>query len=173
MQAILGFANGDFLGAYKFVSWERAMFVRKILRMKGFDVFSVVPDETVRGVVRIFGERKIGFAIVGDPKGEVIGTISERDVCHAVCAKGEGAVTMLVRDIMTRNVVSCALHDTLPKVMALMTERRTRHILVMEGGAIKGVVSGGDLLKHRLDEVLRQEKSMRDFIAGSDYSVHS
>ncbi len=94
------------------------MFIKDILRTKGFDVFSVVPDETVRGVLLFFNKRKIGFAIVCDTKSEILGTVSERDICHAVADKGEKAVSMAVRETMARNVVRCSCHDTLPKIMA-------------------------------------------------------
>ncbi|MFQ5535428.1 MAG: CBS domain-containing protein [Sphingomonadales bacterium] len=148
------------------------MLVKSILKAKGSEVFSVDPDDTVQSALRSFNEWKVGFAIVGKLDGKVLGTVSERDICHAMAEFGDKAASMAVREVMTRNVVSCAAEDALPKVMALMTASRTRHVLVMENGAIKGIISIGDLVKHRLDEMLRQEESMLDYIAGTGYSFH-
>ncbi|TIW38655.1 MAG: CBS domain-containing protein, partial [Mesorhizobium sp.] len=72
-------------------------------------------------------------------------------------------------DIMNRSVVTCSTQDLLPFVMSLMTDRRTRHVLVMDGDASVGVVSIGDVVKHRLDELLRTEQALSDYIAGTPY----
>ena len=76
---------------------------------------------------------------------------------------------MRVADIMNRSVATCSTEDLLPFVMAIMTERRTRHVLVMDGDAAVGVVSIGDVVKHRLDEALRNEQALHEYIAGTPY----
>lgn len=144
------------------------MLVKNVLGKKGFDVFSVLPEDTILAVLQIFGIRKIGFAIVGDPVREIQGTISERDICHAIAA-GSGLETV-IKDVMTVNIETCSLDDNLAKVMALMTGQRTRHVLVYEGEDIRGIISIGDVVKHRLDETLRDEVAMRRYIEGTGYS---
>ena len=76
---------------------------------------------------------------------------------------------MRIADIMNRSVATCSVQDGLPLVMAIMTKRRTRHVLVMSGNAVVGVVSIGDVVKHRLDELLRNEEILRDYICGTGY----
>ena len=76
---------------------------------------------------------------------------------------------MRVADIMNRSVVTCSAQDGLPFVMSIMTKRRTRHVLVMDGDTSVGVVSIGDVVKHRLDELLRNEQALHDYIAGTRY----
>jgi CBS domain-containing protein len=121
-------------------------------------------------VLRLFRENNIGFVVVGRSPGECLGTLSERDCCHAVAEYGIEAPIMRVADIMNRSVTTCSTQDLLPFVMALMTERRTRHVLVTDGGgAPVGVVSIGDVVKHRLDEALRNEEALHDYIAGTGY----
>lgn len=148
------------------------MYAKDILDIKGSDVVSVKPEETLRDVLQIFSDMKIGFAIVVDVRGGISGTISERDICRTVLELGEKAVRTEVQQVMTQRIVSCTMEDKLPRIMALMTNRRTRHVLVMEGKAARGIVSIGDVVKHRLEEVLRAEESMRDYIEGSGYSYH-
>ncbi len=111
--------------------------------------------------------------MVTDAQGGFIGMITERDICNSIAAGGEDSVTAPVKDAMQRHIVTCAPDDHLGKVMALMTEKRTRHVLVMEGETVHGIVSIGDVVKHRLDEAIRDEESMLDYIQGSDYSFSS
>lgn len=144
------------------------MLVKTVLGKKGFDVFSVLPEDTILAVLKTFGIKKIGFAIVGDPVHNIHGTVSERDICHAIAA-GAGIETE-IKDVMTVNVETCLLDDNLAKVMALMTGQRTRHVLVYEGDEIRGIISIGDVVKHRLDETLRDEVEMRRYIEGTGYS---
>ena len=120
-------------------------------------------------VVSLFKEKNIGFVIVGRSPREILGTLSERDCCNAVAEHGSEAAAMPVVDIMSRDVATCSAHDRLPKVMAIMTKQRTRHVLVMDGESLAGVVSIGDVVKHRLDEVLRTEQQLHDYIAGTGY----
>lgn len=144
------------------------MHVKTILGEKGFDVFSVLPEDTVLAVLQIFSLRKIGFAIVGDPDRDIQGTVSERDICQAM-ASGANLDTE-IKDVMTVNFETCSLDDNLAKIMALMTGQRTRHVLVHEGDGIGGIISIGDVVKHRLDETLRDEVAMRRYIEGTGYS---
>lgn len=147
------------------------MHVKTILDKKGFDVYSVLPDDTVLSVLHMFRTKMIGFAMVGDASGNILGTVSERDICHAMSlAEGDGRQTA-IRDIMTENIVICSWDDNLAKVMALMTGQKTRHVLVYdEDEALKGIISIGDVVKHRLDEAVQDEEELRHYIEGTGYS---
>lgn len=148
------------------------MYAKDVLDSKNGGIISVKPDETLQEVLRTFARMKIGFAIVRDMQDGISGTISERDICHAMSEMGEEACGTKASQIMTQSVVSCKPDDVLPKIMALMTAHRTRHVLVMDGETLRGIVSIGDVVKHRLDESLRVEESMRDYIEGTGYSYH-
>ena len=145
------------------------MLVGEILKNKAPEVISVTPDQTMVEVLRLFRDNNIGFVVVSRRPGEYLGTLSERDCCNAVAEYGAEAAMMRVADIMNRNVATCSTRDLLPMVMAIMTKRRTRHVLVMDGDAVVGVVSIGDVVKHRLDESLRNEQALHEYIAGTGY----
>ncbi|BCH20258.1 histidine kinase [Mesorhizobium sp. L-8-10] len=145
------------------------MLVCQILKAKAPEVVSVTPNQTMVEVLRLFREHNIGFVVVSRSPGKYLGTLSERDCCNAVADYGVEAPMMQVADIMNRSVATCSAQDGLPFVMAIMTERRTRHVLVMDGDAPVGVVSIGDLVKHRLEELIRNEEALHDYIAGTGY----
>jgi CBS domain-containing protein len=145
------------------------MLVGEILKTKAPEIISVTPDQTMVDVLRLFRANNIGFVVVCRGTGEYLGTLSERDCCNAVAEHGAAAPMMRVMDIMTRNVPTCSVQDGLPLVMAIMTKRRTRHVLVTDSSTTIGIVSIGDVVKHRLDESLRNEQSLHDYIAGTGY----
>jgi CBS domain-containing protein len=143
------------------------MHVCQILKSKSPELISVTPDQPMVEALRLFRDNNIGFVVVGRSPGECLGTLSERDCCNAVAKYGAEAPVMRVADIMNRSVATCSTEDFLPFVMAIMTERRTRHVLVMDGDIPVGVVSIGDVVKHRLDESLRNEQALHEYIAGT------
>jgi CBS domain-containing protein len=145
------------------------MLVCQILKGKSPEVISVTPDQTMVEVLQLFREHNIGFVIVRRSPGECLGTLSERDCCNAIAKYGTEAPMMRVLDIMNRNVATCSAQDVLPIAMAIMTERRTRHVLVMDGDALAGIVSIGDVVKHRLEEAMRTEQDLHDYISGTSY----
>ncbi|WEX90206.1 CBS domain-containing protein [Sinorhizobium garamanticum] len=145
------------------------MFVGDIVKNKGVGVIAVTPSHTMVEVLRLFRESNIGFVVVSRAPGEYLGTLSERDCCNALAEYGAEAATMRAVDIMNRSVATCSTQDLLPYVMAMMTQRRTRHVLVLEGDSVVGVVSIGDVVKHRLDEALRTEQDLQDYICGNRY----
>jgi CBS domain-containing protein len=148
---------------------EAQMLVGEILKTKDPEVISVTPSQTMVEVLQLFRDSNIGFVVVSPRPGEYLGMLSERDCCNAVAEHGAKAAMMRVADIMNRNLAVCAVQDGLPLVMAIMTRRRTRHVLVMEDDKVVGVVSIGDVVKHRLDESMRNEKTLHDYIAGTGY----
>jgi CBS domain-containing protein len=145
------------------------MIVGEIVKNKGIGVIAVPPDQTMVEVLRLFRDNNIGFVVVSHGPGEYLGTLSERDCCNAVAQYGTEAAMMRVADIMNRSVAICSTRDLLPFVMAIMTERRTRHVLVRDGDDVVGVVSIGDVIKHRLDEAQRTEQDLHDYICGTNY----
>jgi CBS domain-containing protein len=145
------------------------MLVRDILQITGADVVSVSPEQTLAEIARLFREKNIGFVLVRRSPREFLGTVSERNCCHAVAEHGARAATMPVADFMNRELAICSVSDPLPSVMAIMTDRRTRHVLVMDGGELAGLISIGDLVKHRLDESLRTEPMLGEYIAGAGF----
>ncbi len=145
------------------------MLVGEIMKNKGVGVVAVTPDQTMVEVLRLFRDNNIGFVVVSQSNDEYLGSLSERDCCNAVAEYGAEAATMRVADVMNRNVATCSTRDLLPVAMAIMTQRRTRHVLVMDEGDVVGVVSIGDVVKHRLDEAQRTEQDLQDYICGNRY----
>ncbi|QEL22185.1 CBS domain-containing protein [Bosea sp. F3-2] len=145
------------------------MFVCDILKGKAPDIIAVTPNHTMVDVLRVFRDNNIGFVVVARSPGEYLGALSERDCCNAVAEYGSEAPMMLVSEIMNRKVATCSIDDGLPLVMGIMTHWRTRHVLVMDGDTPVGVISIGDVVKHRLEESLRTEQVLHDYIAGTGY----
>ncbi|TCS61366.1 CBS domain-containing protein [Varunaivibrio sulfuroxidans] len=148
------------------------MFVQDILKSKGSEVVAVSSDATAADVARLFRDNRIGFATVHryETAGPVIGTISERDIVQALARLNGEVATTKVAALMTTNIVTCAYGDTAETIMELMTERRTRHVLVYDGSRLMGLLSIGDMLKHRLEEMMMTEESMRQYISGGTYN---
>ena len=143
------------------------MHVSDILKAKGGEVVSIGPGESVAATTRLLNAKNIGAAVVRDPHGAVIGIISERDIIRNIAANGERALEMLVRDVMTSDVISCKATDTISEVMKVMTVNRFRHLPVIEDGELKGIVSIGDVVKYRLDETEMEARVMRDYVFAS------
>ena len=111
--------------------------------------------------------KRIGAIVVVGARGEVAGIVSERDIIRAFRATALQASCGRCRETMTRQVVTCQETDTLDELMALMTERRFRHLPVMTDGALVGIVSIGDVVKHHVAEVEMEATAMRDYITHS------
>jgi CBS domain-containing protein len=141
------------------------MTVDNILRVKGRDVVTIEPDRTLAEAARLLSERKIGAVIVSDTFRPVSGILSERDIVRAVAKRGAAALEEPVSRSMTEKVVTCTAHSGINDVMEMMTAGKFRHIPVVEGGNLAGIVSIGDIVKHRLAEVEAETRAMRDYIA--------
>jgi CBS domain-containing protein len=139
--------------------------MKNLLDTKGRDVWSIAPDAVVFDAIRLMAERGIGALPVVDA-GRLVGIISERDYARKVILQGRSSKDTPVRDIMTRQVYCAAPDDDIEVAMALMTERRIRHLPVLDGGRLVGMISIGDVVKTLLAEkdfVIRQLES---YIAG-------
>ena len=142
------------------------MNVETILRAKGRDVATIEPDATVENAVRLLASRRIGALIVSEDGRRVDGIVSERDIVQGLADHGAGLLEQRVEDVMTRRVHTCSPEDTVEELMGRMTERRIRHLPVVEAGALCGMVSIGDVVKNRIEEVEYEASSLRSYVAG-------
>jgi CBS domain-containing protein len=143
------------------------MNVETILRNKGNWVATIRSDATVAEAVDILNRERIGAIVVSDDGEAVDGILSERDIVVALGGHDDDLLSRPVGDIMTRAVIACDPSDSVGELMAEMTNRRIRHFPVVADGRLRGIVSIGDLVKSRLDEIEFEANSMRSFIAGS------
>jgi CBS domain-containing protein len=143
------------------------MNVETILRNKGNRVATIRPDATVAAAVDMLNRERIGALVVSEDGKAVDGILSERDIVIALAEHGAALLSRPVDRIMTRTVITCDPTDTVVALMAEMTNRRIRHFPVVAGGRLCGIVSIGDLVKSRLDEVEFEADSLRSFIAGA------
>ena len=143
------------------------MTVQAILNVKGTDVATVPPDMSIKDVVHQLKDRGVGALVISSDGRVVEGIVSERDVVRGLARLGAGLLDMRVSELMTKDVHTGKLADTIAGVMTTMTERRIRHLPIVEDGALCGIVSIGDAVKARLGEVESEAHSLRDYIAGS------
>jgi CBS domain-containing protein len=141
------------------------MNVEHILRSKGRDVVSIEPNRTLGEAARLLSERKIGAILVGDTFRPVLGILSERDIVRAVAARGAAALDEPVSGMMTEKVVTCTGSSAIQEVMEMMTDGKFRHVPVVEGGKLAGIISIGDVVKNRLAEMEAESQAMREYIA--------
>jgi CBS domain-containing protein len=140
------------------------MTVAAILTRKGRDVVTVSADLSITMVVQMLAEHRIGAVVVTDSAKRIIGIVSERDVVRAL-ARGLDTLGGTVSSIMTTKVVTCTDRDTINDVMTRMTEGRFRHLPVVEDDRLAGIVSIGDVVKARIEQVEREADEMRAYIA--------
>lgn len=139
------------------------MKVSDILRIKGSVVKTVTPDKTALEFSRQLRAEQIGAMIVSDDGTSIAGIISERDLAYALAVHGSELSKIVVSKLMTRVVVVCSPEDSITDVMKLMTQRRIRHLPVKDGDQLVGIISIGDVLKHRLGEVELEANVLRDY----------
>ena len=140
------------------------MKVREIVNAKGRGVVTIHPDASVSTAVHRLALERIGALVVSEDGHRVAGIISERDIVRAVAEGGTELLTSgrRVAEVMTRNVITCTSEDAVKHVMAEMTRRRVRHLPVIDGGKLAGIVSIGDIVKSRLEEVELEADVLRD-----------
>jgi CBS domain-containing protein len=141
------------------------MHVASILKVKGRAVETVRADSTLTFVASRLADKRIGAVVVTDRAGAIAGFVSERDIVHALAREGTGCLDWPVSEIMTRDVLTCTEDDTLDQVMSSMTQRRCRHLPVVDGSKLTGIISIGDVVKHHIAEVEMEAMAMRDYIA--------
>lgn len=141
------------------------MNVEQLLSGKGHDVISVQPHRTLAEAIRTLSEKRIGALIVMGADGALVGILSERDIIRALGELGGGALESAVSRSMTSKVVTCRPQTSVDELMEIMTTGRFRHVPVVENGRVTGIVSIGDVVKHRVAAIEAESKAMRDYIA--------
>lgn len=143
------------------------MSIGSILRGKASnEILSVAPTVLISEVAALLAERRVGAVLVRDAAGQMLGILSERDIVRSLASHAAGVLDMTAAQLMTA-VVCTVTPDTKVRVaMEVMTNNRVRHLPVMEGGTLVGLVSIGDVVKERLDQQAREVDQLRDYVAG-------
>jgi CBS domain-containing protein len=140
------------------------MSVTLILNGKGRDIITLSPEHTIAEAARMLAERRIGAVIITSNDGVIAGILSERDVVRSLATSGAGALEHPVSLHMTAKVETARESDTIPSIMEKMTKGKFRHMPVVEDGRLIGIVSIGDVVKHRLAEMEAETQAMREYI---------
>ena len=140
------------------------MTVAVILKHKGSQVETLRPSTTLQQTVAMLSAKRIGAAIVLGGQGEVAGVVSERDIVNALALHGSAAMSLPIDKFMTRDVITCKMTDTANDLMEMMTRGRFRHVPVVEGGKLVGIVSIGDVVKRRIEDSDLERHAMREYI---------
>ena len=140
------------------------MIVKAILAAKGGNVVNIEPTATLETAVKTLAEHKIGALLVLGPDRRVMGILSERDIVRVLAERGASVLSQPLASVMTRKVVTCSQSDTVDVLMQRMTTGKFRHLPVVEQDQVVGVVSIGDVVKYRLQEMERESAALRDYI---------
>jgi len=139
------------------------MTVRAILDSKGHHILSVEPEAKLSAAIKLLGERKIGAALVMS-KGRIEGILSERDIVRVLSERGASVLDEPVGEVMTRKVISCRQSDTVAAIMETMTTGKFRHLPVVDGDRVVGLISIGDIVKWRVQEYENEQEALRQYI---------
>ena len=140
------------------------MTVHNILSHKGSTVYTIEPTASIAYAAKSLADHGIGALVVTGAEGRTVGIISERDIVRALSARGGAALETPVAEIMTRKVMTCSRQDKLVDLMQRMTEGKFRHLPVIEEGRLVGIVSIGDVVKSRLEQMEQESNALRDYI---------
>jgi CBS domain-containing protein len=143
------------------------MRISDLLRAKGAQVVTVTPDTTVRRLVAVLAEHRIGAVVVSGDGASVDGIVSERDIVRALAVRGAAVMSEQVTAIYTADVHTVRPDTELDDVARMMTERRIRHAPVMVDGRLRGIVSIGDVVKSRIGELESERAALTDYITGT------
>lgn len=141
------------------------MNVAQLLGDKGHEVVSVQPHLTLAEAVRTLSQHRIGAVLVTGADGGLVGILSERDIIRALGQSGAAVLGEPVSRAMTAKVVTCRLQTSVDELMEIMTSGRFRHVPIIDNGRIAGIVSIGDVVKHRVAAIEAESQAMRDYIA--------
>ncbi len=142
------------------------MTVQHILDRKGSSVATLPPDATIAKAARLLRQKKIGAIVVSPDGKKIVGVLSERDITHGLDEHGVALAEITVGELMTAKIFTCAPADSVEAVMQLMTDHRVRHVPVVRSGSLAGIVSIGDIVKDRLDQLQHETAALQDYIAG-------
>lgn len=138
-----------------------------LLKRKTSALISISPDARIREVVTVLAEKRIGAVVIQSEANDLLGILSERDVVRSLAANGVATLDMAARQLMTSAPTTATLATTVFEAETLMTEGRFRHLPIVEGGKLVGVVSIGDVVKSLIDEQEQQVNSLRDYVTGA------
>jgi CBS domain-containing protein len=142
------------------------MRITDVLRRKGDVVVTVGPEQTVKGLLDLLAEHRVGALVVSTDGQTVEGIVSERDVVRKLQSDGAAALDYPISQIMTADVRTCTPDAAVDDLMVVMTERRVRHVPVVVDGKLAGIVSIGDVVKHRIDELQSERDQLTAYITG-------
>ncbi len=141
------------------------MTVKAIIENKGREVYTVRADATIESAIAILGEKRIGAIVVTDELGHIKGILSERDVVRQISKLGATCLEKPINTAMTAKVQTCREDETIETVMARMTRGRFRHLPVEKNGKLAGIISIGDVVKKRIEDVQREAEDIRTYIS--------
>lgn len=139
--------------------------IREVLQLKGSEVWTTTPDTPVYEALKLMAEKEVGALVVVD-NGQVVGILSERDYARKVILKGKTSMETPVRDIMTSRVFYVQPEQTIEECMALMTDKRVRHLPVLSGDQLTGIISIGDVVKEIISEQKIYIRDLENYIVG-------
>ena len=140
------------------------MIVKNILVGKRGNVVTIEPTADLTAAIKLLAEQRIGAVVVLGADHRIVGILSERDIVRALAEHGPTVLNQPVGQVMTRDVKTCSEGDTIESLMDRMTTGKFRHIPVVEQGKLIGIVSIGDVVKNRVEEIEHESKSLRDYI---------
>jgi CBS domain-containing protein len=141
--------------------------VRALIGHKGDRVVTVAPDASVAEAVALLAHHGIGAVVVSEDGRTIAGVLSERDVVRHLAAEGASALNLAVERVMTTAVETCGWETTTDELVVLMTERRFRHVPVVEDGGLVAIVSIGDVVRARMDDLVAERDDLQAYVAGS------
>ncbi|MDX1570585.1 MAG: CBS domain-containing protein [Xanthomonadales bacterium] len=149
--------------------WIYEVTVENILKHKGFDIISVRPETTVIETANLLRKNRIGSVLALTEDGEIAGVVSERDIVTGLSEVGPEILDEPVTEIMTSNVLVCHPDDNMEQILACMTDRRVRHLPVVDHGKLVGIISIGDVVKTRIQELEVESDALKSFISGREW----
>jgi CBS domain-containing protein len=141
--------------------------VSTILKDKGSNVISAKPSESVQTVAKRLSDNRIGAVVVLDDFGRLAGIVSERDIVREIASQGAGVMSAPVSNVMSRHVRTCSSADNEETIVGLMTTNRIRHLPVVDNGKLCGMISIGDVVKHRMQQIERESEELQHYIRSS------
>lgn len=140
------------------------MIVQDILAGKGTSVVTITPDATIADLIAALAEHRIGAIVVSADGDTVTGIVSERDIARGLHTHGAGLLSLEVSAVMTAGVRTCEPHDDISDIASIMTQGRFRHLPVVVDGSLVGIVSIGDVVKKRIDQLETETDQLRDYL---------
>jgi CBS domain-containing protein len=140
------------------------MTVKEILSRKGSDVVTADPNATLSDAVQLLAARRIGAVVITGADRRIVGILSERDIVRTLADKGAHALEQPISEVMTRKVITCGVGETVPEIMERMTVGKFRHVPVVDQGRLAGIISIGDVVKSRVQQMEQESAALQEYI---------